>query len=52
VTEVETRTELHARIEKAEHMIKQVSASDYLDRLQFTLGADWIHRVRSDKSKE
>lgn len=42
--EAEQRADLQDRIEKAERMIERVSSQDYLDRLQGTLGADWVHR--------
>lgn len=31
-------------IEKAEHMLEWLNSDSYLERLQGTLGADWIHR--------
>lgn len=45
--ETEKWAELQERIEKAEQMIEWVSSQNYLDRLQGTLGADWIHREQS-----
>ena len=42
--ETESWADLQERIEKAEHMIEWVSSQSYLDRLQGTLGADWVHR--------
>ncbi|MBT8438806.1 MAG: hypothetical protein KJO91_03700, partial [Gammaproteobacteria bacterium] len=42
--ETETWADLQERIEKAEHMIEWVSSQSYLDRLQGTLGADWVHK--------
>ena len=47
-TESETQkwAELQERMEKAEQMIEWVGSQNYLDRLQGTLGADWIHREK------
>lgn len=45
-SETEKWAELQERIEKAEQMIEWVSSQNYLDRLQGTLGADWIHREK------
>jgi hypothetical protein len=42
--ETEKWADLQERIEKAEHMIAWVTSQNYLDRLQGTLGADWVHR--------
>ena len=39
--------DLQERIEKAEHMMEWVSSQNYLDRLQGTLGADWVHREQA-----
>ena len=36
--------ELQGRIEKADEMFEWVNSQGYLDRLQGTLGADWIHK--------
>jgi len=38
------RAELVKRIQEAERMRQVVSSKEYLNRLQGTLGADWIHR--------
>jgi hypothetical protein len=43
--ETERRTEISQRIREADRMIGVVSSQSYLDRLQGTLGADWIHRT-------
>lgn len=51
-SDVAYRADLYARLEEAERMIKVVSGQDYLQRLQFTLGADWIHRQASDKKQQ
>jgi hypothetical protein len=45
-SETEKWAELQERIEKAEQMIEWVRSQNYLDRLQGTLGADWIHREK------
>ena len=42
--ETEEWASMQERIEKAEQMIAWVSSPTYLDRLQGTIGADWIHR--------
>jgi len=42
--EADRRLHLGERITEAGRMIAVVSGSDYLDRLNGTLGADWIHR--------
>ena len=42
--ETEKWADLQERIEKAEHMIEWISSQNYLERLQGTLGADWVHR--------
>jgi hypothetical protein len=42
--ETDSWADMQERIEKAEHMIEWVSSQSYLDRLQGTLGADWVHR--------
>jgi hypothetical protein len=42
--ETDKWADLQERIEKAEQMIEWVSSENYLDRLQGTLGADWVHR--------
>ena len=36
--------ELQDQLENAEHMREWVNSDSYLERLQGTLGADWIHR--------
>jgi len=36
--------ELQGRMENAEHMMEWVNSDSYLERLQGTLGADWIHK--------
>jgi hypothetical protein len=46
-SETEKWADLHERIEKAEQMIEWMSSQAYLDRLQGTLGADWIHREQA-----
>lgn len=45
-SETEKWAQMQERIEKAEQMIEWVSSQNYLDRLQGTLGADWIHREK------
>lgn len=35
---------LQEGIENAEQMIEWVTSQSYLDRLQGTIGADWVHR--------
>ncbi|MFC1774132.1 hypothetical protein ACFL3A_12375 [Pseudomonadota bacterium] len=42
--EIDKRLEMAERIREADRMIGVVSSQSYLDRLQGTLGADWIHR--------
>ena len=42
--ETDSWADMQERIEKAEHMIEWVRSQSYLDRLQGTLGADWVHR--------
>ena len=42
--ETEKWADLQERIEKAEQMIEWVSSQSYLDRLQGTSGADWVHK--------
>ncbi|MDQ6992781.1 MAG: hypothetical protein Q9M31_04850 [Mariprofundus sp.] len=42
--EPERRSHLEERLTKADAMIERVSGQAYLDRLQGTLGADWIDR--------
>lgn len=44
--ETESRLELSQRIREADRMIGVVSSTSYLERLQGTLGADWIHRTQ------
>jgi len=41
--EAERHFHLSERITEADHMIERVSGPDYLQRLDGTLGADWIH---------
>jgi len=36
--------ELQDQMEKAEQMLEWVNSNSYLERLQGTLGADWIHK--------
>ena len=36
--------DLQGQLENAEHMLEWVNSDSYLERLQGTLGADWIHR--------
>jgi len=36
--------ELQDQMEKAEQMLEWVNSDSYLERLQGTLGADWIHK--------
>ncbi|NOQ87841.1 MAG: hypothetical protein GQ550_02865, partial [Gammaproteobacteria bacterium] len=36
--------DLQDRIENAEHMLEWVNSDSYLQRLQGTIGADWIHK--------
>ena len=43
-SEAGKRAYLQARIADAEQMIETVSSKDYLERLQGTPGADWVHR--------
>jgi len=43
--EASKRAELHLRIAEAENMMKQINSDAYLDSLQGTPGADWIHRT-------
>jgi len=45
--ETDKWADLEERIEKAEQMIEWVSGQNYLDGLQGTLGADWVHREMS-----
>ena len=45
--ETDKWADLQERIEKAENMIEWVSSQSYLDRLQGTLGADWVHREQT-----
>ncbi len=46
--ETEKWADLQGRMEKAEYMIKWVRSQSYLDRLQGTLGADWVHKKIAD----
>ena len=39
------RADLQARIDDAERMIDEVNSEDYIQRLQGTLGADWVHHT-------
>ena len=43
--EVQRHASIDKRLAEAERMIGIVSSSDYLQRLEGTLGADWIHRT-------
>ncbi|MGR9044014.1 MAG: hypothetical protein ACU83N_01885 [Gammaproteobacteria bacterium] len=45
----ETGSQLIQKLEVAERMLTLVSHSDYLDQLQGTLGADWVHRLPETK---
>ena len=36
--------ELQGRMEKAAEMVEWVNSQSYLDSLQGSLGADWIHK--------
>ncbi len=36
--------ELQGQMENAEQMMEWVNSDSYLERLQGTLGADWIHK--------
>ena len=45
--DTEKWADLQGRIEKAEQMIEWVSSQNYLDQLQGTLGADWVHREKA-----
>jgi hypothetical protein len=38
------RTELSQKLEEAERMLAEISAPAYLEQLQGTLGADWVHQ--------
>ncbi|MCK5002475.1 MAG: hypothetical protein KAS57_05595, partial [Gammaproteobacteria bacterium] len=42
--ETDEWSELQGRIEKADEMVEWVNSPSYLDSLQGTLGADWIHK--------
>ena len=44
VEDTDKRAELQERIEKATQRIEWVSSQTYLDQLQGTLGADWVHK--------
>ncbi len=46
-SETEKWAQMQERIEKAEQKIEWVSSQTYLDRLQGTLGADWVHREKA-----
>ena len=46
-SETEKWAHLHELIERAEQMIQWMSSQAYLDRLQSTLGADWVHREQA-----
>jgi len=43
-SETELWADLQGRIENAEQMLEWISSKSYLERLNGTLGADWIHR--------
>ena len=43
-SEGEKRADLQARVADAEAMIATVTNAAYIERLQGTLGADWVHR--------
>lgn len=43
-TDTELWAELQDQMENAEQMLKWVNSDSYLERLQGTLGADWIHK--------
>jgi len=43
-SETELWADLQGRIENAEQMFEWISSKSYLERLNGTLGADWIHR--------
>jgi hypothetical protein len=45
--DTEKWADLQGRIEKAEQMIERVTSQTYLDQLQGTLGADWVHREQA-----
>jgi hypothetical protein len=45
--EAEKQADLQARLETADKMIEQVCSQDYYNKLQGTLGADWIVRENS-----
>ncbi|MGZ5050881.1 MAG: hypothetical protein ACXWF8_04285 [Methylobacter sp.] len=40
-----SRAELNQKLEAAEYMLDKVNAPAYLEYLQGTLGADWVHRA-------
>ena len=42
--ETEDWAKLQGRLEKADEMVEWLSSQSYLDSLQGTLGADWIHK--------
>jgi hypothetical protein len=46
-SETEKWALLHERIEKAEQMVEWMSSQAYLDQLQGTLGADWVHKEQT-----
>ncbi len=48
-SETELWADLQGRIEKAEQMLEWISSKSYLERLNGTLGADWIHRTKQAK---
>lgn len=44
-TEIQQRDDLQQRLERADEMLAWVSSDAYLEQLEGTLGADWIHRA-------
>jgi hypothetical protein len=43
-SELDLWSDLQQRMERAEEMLAWVNSDAYLEQLQGTLGADWIHR--------
>ena len=43
-TDPDTSSELTIKLEETERMLSLISHPDYLEHLQGTLGADWVHR--------
>lgn len=43
-TETESWADMQGQMENAEQMLEWVNSESYLERLQGTLGADWIHK--------